>query len=77
MHPRQALLTARILIRRWLATEERARVAQAITRTVQAGHHDEALAESERLAPLWALFAEMGGSFRVTAVIAEQLGLAG
>lgn len=49
--------------------------ALTITRAALAGRGDEALAESNRLAPLWALFAEFGGSFRVTAAIAEQLGL--
>lgn len=46
-----------------------------ITRAVQRGDEAAALAESERLAPLWDLFAEHGGSLRVTAAIAEQLGL--
>lgn len=50
-------------------------LALDITRAGQAGHSDTALAKSERLAPLWALFAELGGSYRVTAAIAEQLGL--
>lgn len=47
-----------------------------ITRTAQAGRTREAVAESERLAPLWGLFTEFGGSLRVTAAIAEHLGLA-
>ncbi|WP_201612879.1 hypothetical protein [Gulosibacter hominis] len=34
------------------------------------------MAKSERLAPLWELFAKFGGSLRVTAAIAEHLGLA-
>jgi 4-hydroxy-tetrahydrodipicolinate synthase len=34
------------------------------------------VAESQRLAPLWRLFAEFGGSLRVVAAIAERLGLA-
>jgi 4-hydroxy-tetrahydrodipicolinate synthase len=34
------------------------------------------VAESERLAPLWSLFAEFGGSLRVVAAIAEHLDLA-
>lgn len=50
--------------------------ALRITRAAQAGHAGDAVAESERLAPLWALFAEYGGSLRVTAAIAEHLGLA-
>lgn len=50
--------------------------ALTITRAAQAGHAGDAVAESERLAPLWALFAEYGGSLRVTAAIAEHLGLA-
>ena len=36
----------------------------------------DARAASERLAPLWELFAEFGGSIRVVAAIAERLGLA-
>lgn len=48
----------------------------AITRAAQNGDAQHALAESERLGPLWALFAEFGGSIRVVAAIAEQLGLA-
>ncbi|MFK4790877.1 dihydrodipicolinate synthase family protein [Microbacterium sp. ZW T5_56] len=47
-----------------------------ITRAVQRGRAEDALRESERLAPLWDLFARFGGSSRVIAVIAEQLGLA-
>jgi 4-hydroxy-tetrahydrodipicolinate synthase len=50
--------------------------ALRITRAVQRGDAAEALAESRRLAPLWDLFAECGGSLRVTAAIAEELGLA-
>lgn len=49
--------------------------ALAITRAAQAGRAGEAVAESERLAPLWELFAEFGGSLRVIAAIAEYLGL--
>ena len=44
-----------------------------ITRGVQEGRVADALAESERLAPLWRLFAEYGGSLRVVAAIAEHL----
>ena len=50
--------------------------ALRITRGVQEGRVADALAESERLAPLWRLFAEYGGSLRVVAAIAEHLGLA-
>ncbi|WP_243858889.1 dihydrodipicolinate synthase family protein [Actinomyces sp. ZJ308] len=49
--------------------------ALSITRASQAGRVWEAAAESQRLAPLWDLFTELGGSLRVTAVIAEHLGL--
>ena len=47
-----------------------------ITRAALEGRVSDATAESERLAPLWELFAEFGGSIRVVAAIAEQLGLA-
>ena len=50
--------------------------ALAITRAAQAGDAAAAVAESERLEPLWQLFSEFGGSLRVTAAIAEHLGLA-
>lgn len=50
--------------------------ALQITRAAQEGNADVALAESHRLQPLWDLFAEFGGSVRVTAAIAEHLGLA-
>ncbi|GAA2180383.1 dihydrodipicolinate synthase family protein [Leucobacter tardus] len=46
-----------------------------ITRAAQHGRPAEAVAESERLAPLWHLFTEFGGSLRVTAALAEHLGL--
>lgn len=49
--------------------------ALAITRAAQDGKAEDAVAESERLTPLWRLFAEFGGSLRVVAAIAEQLGL--
>lgn len=49
--------------------------ALRITRAAQQGRAADALAESERLAPLWALFAELGGSLRVVAAIAEHLEL--
>lgn len=51
-------------------------LAQAITRTAQTGSPEAALAQSARLAPLWDLFVEFGGSLRVVAAIAEHLGLA-
>lgn len=51
--------------------------ALRITRAAQAGRVTDAVVESESLAPLWALFAEFGGSLRVVAAIAEHLGLAG
>lgn len=50
--------------------------ALTITRAAQKGRTTEAVAESDRLAPLWGLFTEFGGSLRVTAAIAEHLGLA-
>ncbi|GAA2687763.1 MULTISPECIES: dihydrodipicolinate synthase family protein [Actinosynnema] len=49
--------------------------ALRVTRAALAGRAEEAVAESERLAPLWGLFAEHGGSVRVIAAIAEHLGL--
>lgn len=49
--------------------------ALTISRAAQAGDAEGALAESERLAPLWELFTDFGGSLRVTAAIAEHLGL--
>jgi 4-hydroxy-tetrahydrodipicolinate synthase len=51
-------------------------LAMRITRAALEGRVSEASAESERLAPLWQSFAEFGGSIRVVAAIAEQLGLA-
>ncbi len=50
--------------------------AVMITRAALEGRPAEAVAESERLAPLWGLFAEFEGSLRVVAAIAEHLGLA-
>lgn len=50
--------------------------ALRITRAAQQGNTNVALAKSHRLQPLWDLFAEFGGSVRVTAAIAEHLGLA-
>ncbi|MFB7250383.1 dihydrodipicolinate synthase family protein [Microbacterium sp. NPDC056234] len=49
--------------------------ALRITRAVQAGQPTDAVAESERLDPLWELFTEFGGSLRVIVAIAEHLGL--
>ena len=48
--------------------------ALTITRAALSGDRATATAESVRLAPLWALFAKYG-SYRVTAAIAEHLGL--
>lgn len=48
--------------------------ALAIARASRAGDRDEASRPSERLQPLWDLFARHG-SLRVTAAIAEHLGL--
>lgn len=50
--------------------------ALEITRAALAGDATAASAASDRLAPLWQLFAELGGSLRVVAAIAEHLGLA-
>lgn len=50
-------------------------LALAITRAAQAGDSSEAEQRSARLEPLWSLFAELGGSYRVVAAIAEHLGL--
>ncbi|WGW13847.1 dihydrodipicolinate synthase family protein [Saxibacter everestensis] len=50
--------------------------ALRITRAAQEGRRADAVAESEHLAPLWALFSEFGGSLRVVAAIAEHLDLA-
>ena len=50
--------------------------ALEIARAARAGRFADARAASDRLAPLWALFAELGGSFRVIAAIAEHRGLA-
>ena len=48
-----------------------------ITRAVQRGDHELALAETERLTPLWDLFREAGGSIRIAAVLSELLGFTG
>lgn len=50
--------------------------ALRITRASLAGDRVTARAESDRLAPLWRLNAELGGSLRVVAAVAEHLGLA-
>lgn len=50
--------------------------ALGLTRAVAEGRHADALAEDSRLAPLWSLFGEFGGSLRVVAAVAEHLGLA-
>jgi 4-hydroxy-tetrahydrodipicolinate synthase len=50
--------------------------ALAITRAAQDGRPADASTESDRLTPLWDLFAQNGGSLRVVAAIAEHLGLA-
>ncbi|MDN3482890.1 dihydrodipicolinate synthase family protein [Arthrobacter sp. APC 3897] len=50
--------------------------ALRLTRAAQAGNVSQAMAESERLAPLWQLFTAFGGSIRVVAALAEHLGLA-
>jgi 4-hydroxy-tetrahydrodipicolinate synthase len=52
------------------------RPALRITRAALGGDPAAAMTESARLAPLWALFAEFGGSLRVVAAIAELIGLA-
>ncbi|MFP2769304.1 dihydrodipicolinate synthase family protein [Oceanisphaera sp. KMM 10153] len=49
--------------------------ALEITRAAQAGNTQEALRLSQRLQPLWELFAEYGGSLRVIASAAELRGL--
>jgi 4-hydroxy-tetrahydrodipicolinate synthase len=49
-------------------------LALAITRAAQAGDTATAIDQSERLQPLWEMFAAHG-SLRVTAAIAEHLGL--
>lgn len=51
-------------------------LAMGIIRATREGRFSDAAAESERLAPLWQLFAEFGGSIRVIAAIAERLALA-
>lgn len=48
-----------------------------ITRAAELGNADQAREHSADLQPLWDLFADHGGSLRVTAAIAEHLGLVG
>ncbi|MBK0097243.1 dihydrodipicolinate synthase family protein [Erwinia sp. S63] len=50
--------------------------ALALTRAAQAGDFTSVAQQSQRLAPLWALFRQHGGSIRVMAAAATQLGLA-
>ncbi|WP_424217188.1 dihydrodipicolinate synthase family protein (plasmid) [Streptomyces sp. BI20] len=49
--------------------------ALALLRAARAGRPDEALAASDRLRPLWELFARHRGSLRVLAAAAAHLGL--
>ena len=49
--------------------------ALAITRAAQSQDDEVALQLSGQLNPIWELFAEFGGSLRVTAAIAEHLKL--
>ncbi|AKK01818.1 MULTISPECIES: dihydrodipicolinate synthase family protein [Pseudomonas] len=49
--------------------------ALAITRAALSGDADEATRLSDALKPLWALFRQFGGSFRVIATAAELRGL--
>jgi len=50
--------------------------ALALTRAAQAGDFTAVAQQSQRLAPLWALFRQHGGSIRVMAAAATLLGLA-
>lgn len=50
--------------------------ALTITRAAQEGRVADAFVESVRLAPLWDLLAQLGGSLRVVAAIAEHLRIA-
>lgn len=50
--------------------------ALAITRAAHERRAEDAVAASARLAPLWSLFDDFGGSLRVVAAMAEHLGLA-
>ncbi|MEC4766586.1 dihydrodipicolinate synthase family protein [Halomonas sp. CUBES01] len=49
-------------------------IALALTRAAQAGDTEQAMACSEALEPLWALYRDYGGSLRVAATIAELTG---
>ncbi|MCZ0925881.1 dihydrodipicolinate synthase family protein [Halomonas janggokensis] len=49
-------------------------IALALTRAAQAGDTEQAMARSQALEPLWALYRDYGGSLRVTATIAELTG---
>uniref|UniRef100_UPI00191BA5DE dihydrodipicolinate synthase family protein n=1 Tax=Streptomyces antimycoticus TaxID=68175 RepID=UPI00191BA5DE len=50
-------------------------VALALIRAAQTGRAERAEQESQRLQPLWDLFAQHGGSLRVVAAAAAHLGL--
>lgn len=50
--------------------------ALRITRAAFGGDHEAARAESERLQPLWSLFAQHGGGVRIMAAITEHVGRA-
>lgn len=49
-------------------------IALALTRAAQAGDAEQAMARSQALEPLWALYRDYGGSLRVAATIAELTG---
>ncbi|SNY96889.1 dihydrodipicolinate synthase family protein [Halomonas sp. hl-4] len=49
-------------------------IALALTRAAQAGDTEQAMACSQALEPLWALYRDYGGSLRVAATIAELTG---
>lgn len=49
--------------------------ALTISRAASAGRPHDAATESQRLQPLWDLFAEFGGSLRIIAAVAAHLGL--
>lgn len=51
-------------------------LAKDLTRLAQNRHWKMATAEFDRLRPLWSLFDDAGGSVRVVAALAENLGLA-
>ncbi|MDH2065872.1 dihydrodipicolinate synthase family protein [Pantoea sp. GD03673] len=53
------------------------RTAKAMTDAAAAGDFERVSAQSERLQPLWALFRQHGGSFRVISAAAGLLGLTG